>query len=45
MKELSETAEILRDAEMMESIRQGMRDIKAGRVKELAKVLEEEKAR
>jgi hypothetical protein len=44
MEELLETAEILSDSEMMKSIRQGERDVKAGRVKALAKVLEEEEA-
>ena len=44
MEELLETAKILNDADMMKNIRQGQRDIKAGRVKELGKLLEEEEA-
>ena len=42
MEELLETVEILSDPEMMEAIREGLEDIKAGRVKELRKLLKEE---
>jgi PHD/YefM family antitoxin component YafN of YafNO toxin-antitoxin module len=42
MGELLETIEILSDPEMMKSIREGLEDIKAGRVKELHSLLEEE---
>jgi hypothetical protein len=42
MEELLETAEILSDKEMMKSIRQGQKDIKAGKVRELGSLLEEE---
>jgi len=39
MEELLETVEILSDREMMKKIRQGQADIKAGRVKELRRIL------
>ena len=42
MEELMETVEILSDPEMMKSIREGLEDIKAGRVKELRNLLKEE---
>ena len=42
MDELLETIEILNDPEMMKSIREGLEDIKAGRVKELHSLLKEE---
>jgi len=42
MEELLETVEILSDPEMMKKIRQGQEDVKAGRVKELRRVLKEE---
>ncbi|MDI6847652.1 MAG: hypothetical protein QMD13_04165 [Candidatus Bathyarchaeia archaeon] len=42
MEELLETIEILSDPEMMENIREGLEDIKAGRVKELHSLLKEE---
>jgi len=42
MEELLETVEILNDPEMMKRIRQGREDIKAGRVKELRRLLKEE---
>jgi hypothetical protein len=42
MGELMETIEILSDPQMMKAIRQGLKDIKAGRVKELHKLLQEE---
>jgi PHD/YefM family antitoxin component YafN of YafNO toxin-antitoxin module len=42
MEELMETVEILSDPEMMENIREGLEDIKAGRVKELRSLLKEE---
>ena len=42
MGEILETLEILGDPEMMESIRQGTEDVKAGRVTELSKLLKEE---
>ncbi len=42
MSELMETVEILSDPEMMKSIREGLEDIKAGRVKELHRLLKEE---
>ncbi len=42
MEELMETVEILSDPEMMKSIREGLEDIKAGRVKELRSLLKEE---
>jgi PHD/YefM family antitoxin component YafN of YafNO toxin-antitoxin module len=45
MSELMETVEILSDPEMMKSIREGLEDIKAGRVKELHSLLKEEEAR
>ena len=35
MEELLETIEILSDPEMMKNIREGLEDVKAGRVKEL----------
>ena len=43
MAELLETVEILNDPEMMKKIRQGREDVKAGRVKELHRLLKEEK--
>ena len=42
MSELMETVEILSDPDMMKSIREGLEDIKAGRVKELHSLLKEE---
>jgi PHD/YefM family antitoxin component YafN of YafNO toxin-antitoxin module len=42
MEELLETIEILSDPEMMKNIREGLEDVKAGRVKELHSVLKEE---
>ena len=42
MGELMETIEVLSDPDMMKSIRQGLVDIKAGRVKELRTLLKEE---
>lgn len=42
MEELLETIEILSDPEMMKNIREGLEDIKAGRVKELHSLLKEE---
>lgn len=42
MEELMETVEILSDPEMMKNIREGLEDIKAGRVKELRSLLKEE---
>jgi PHD/YefM family antitoxin component YafN of YafNO toxin-antitoxin module len=42
MGELMETIEILSDPQMMKHIRQGLEDIKAGRVKELRTLLKEE---
>ena len=42
MEELLETVEILSDPEMMESIRKGLEDMKAGRVTELSRLLKEE---
>jgi len=42
MEELLETVEILSDPDMMKKIRQGQEDVKAGRVKELRKILKEE---
>ncbi len=42
MEELMETVEILSDPEMMKNIRDGLEDIKAGRVKELRSLLKEE---
>jgi len=42
MNELMETLEILSDPEMMKNIREGLKDIKAGRVKELHSLLKEE---
>ena len=42
MEELMETVEILSDPEMTKSIREGLEDIKAGRVKELRNLLKEE---
>ena len=35
MAELMETIEVLSDAGMMKAIREGLEDVKAGRVKEL----------
>jgi hypothetical protein len=42
MGELLETIEVLSDPDMMKDIRKGLEDIKAGRVKELHKLLKEE---
>jgi PHD/YefM family antitoxin component YafN of YafNO toxin-antitoxin module len=42
MGELMETIDVLSDSEMMKAIQQGQEDIKAGRVKELRKLLKEE---
>ena len=42
MDELLETVEILSDPDMMEAIREGLEDIRAGRVTELRKLLKEE---
>jgi PHD/YefM family antitoxin component YafN of YafNO toxin-antitoxin module len=42
MGELMETIEVLSDSDMMKNIRQGLADIKAGRVKELRTLLKEE---
>jgi len=44
MAELMETIEILGDEGMMKAIQEGREDIKAGRVKELRRVLKEEAA-
>ena len=43
MAELMETIEVLSDKGMMKAIREGQEDIKAGRVKELRSLLEEER--
>ena len=42
MEELLETIEILSDPEMMKNIREGLEDVKAGRVKELHSLLKKE---
>lgn len=42
MGELLETVEILSDSDMMEDIRKGLEDVKAGRVIPLRKLLKEE---
>jgi PHD/YefM family antitoxin component YafN of YafNO toxin-antitoxin module len=42
MGELMETIEVLSDPDMVKSIRQGLADVKAGRVKELRTLLKEE---
>jgi len=42
MEELLETVEILSDPDMMENIREGFEDVKAGRVTPLRKLLKEE---
>jgi PHD/YefM family antitoxin component YafN of YafNO toxin-antitoxin module len=42
MEELLETIEILSDPEMMKNIREGLEDVKAGRVKDLHSLLKEE---
>ena len=42
MGELMETIEVLSDPQMMKAIREGLADIKAGRVKELNALLREE---
>ena len=42
MEELLETIEILSDPEIMKNIREGLEDVKAGRVKELHSLLKEE---
>lgn len=41
MEELLETVEVLSDTGMMKKIRQGQADVKAGRVKELRRLLPE----
>jgi PHD/YefM family antitoxin component YafN of YafNO toxin-antitoxin module len=42
MEELLETVEILSDPDMMEDIRKGLEDVKAGRTTPLRKLLKEE---
>jgi len=42
MEEILETVEILSDPDMMEAIREGLEDMRAGRVTELRKLLKEE---
>jgi len=42
MDELLETVEILSDPDTMKNMRRGLEDIKAGRVKELHRLLKEE---
>ncbi len=42
MDELLETVEILSDPDMMKAIREGLEDVKAGRVTELRRLLKEE---
>ena len=42
MGELMETIEVLSDPQMMKAIREGLADIKAGKVKELHALLREE---
>lgn len=42
MGELMETIEVLSDPQMMKAIQQGQEDIKAGKIKELRKLLKEE---
>jgi hypothetical protein len=42
MGELMETIEVLSDPQMMKAIREGLEDIKAGRVRELNALLREE---
>ena len=42
MEELLETVEILSDPDMMENIREGLEDVKAGRATPLRKLLKEE---
>ena len=42
MGELMETIDVLSDPQMMEAIKQGQDDIKAGRVKDLRSLLKEE---
>ena len=42
MSELMETIEVLSDPEMVKAIQEGQEDIKAGRVKELRKLLKED---
>lgn len=42
MSELMETLEVLSDREMMNAIKHGQADVKAGRVKELRTLLKEE---
>jgi predicted transcriptional regulator len=42
MGELMETIEVLSDPQMMKAIREGLADIKAGRVRELNALLREE---
>jgi len=42
MEELLETVEILSDPNMMEAIREGLEDMRTGRVTELRRVLKEE---
>jgi len=41
MEELLETVEILSDPDLIKKIRQGQEDIKAGRVKDLGRLLPE----
>jgi hypothetical protein len=43
MTDINETKEILNDPELMKEIKQGLADIKAGRVQELRAMLSEEK--
>jgi len=42
MEEPLETVEILADQELMKNIREGLEDVKAGRVKKLNRLLKEE---
>ena len=42
IEELLETVEILSDPDMIEAIREGLKDIRAGRGTELRKILKEE---
>ncbi len=44
MRELVETFDVLNDSEMMKAFKQGQDDVKAGRVKDLRSLLNEEKA-
>ena len=43
MGELMETIDVLSDPEMMKAIKQGQEDVKAGRLKDLRSLLNEEK--